>query len=156
MSDDNDDSFPPLLPDDPHEQVQYLRRLQWRHPDEASAVDERCLLDVVRAGLRLCAPLRIRDPREVVRFLALSFLITPAQKRSNLHATVIKRVLLAVPGWRATKRLNFIYTHVVGRRPPETEPDFGVWFVVDPRWLPVPPDALDPVVFAELRAPIPN
>jgi hypothetical protein len=155
MSDD-EDILPPLLPDDPHEQMQYLRRVQWRHPDEAAAVDEACLLDMVRAGLRLCAPLQIQDPVQVVRFLALGLLLTPEQKRSSLHATVVRRILLAVPGWKATKRLNFLYKYVVGRPAPEIEPDLGVWFIADPSWLPVPLEALDPVVFAELRPARPN
>jgi hypothetical protein len=135
MSDE--ETFPLLRPDDPDEQLLYLRRLQWRYPKETGVVEEARLRAIVRDALKLCPLLRIEDPKEVVRFLALSFLITPEQRKSVLLETVIKRIMLAADSWSARKRLNFIYKHVVGRPPPDPEPDFGPWFIADPRFLEV-------------------
>jgi hypothetical protein len=132
MSDEQ--TFLPLRPEDPDEQLLYLRRLQWRYPKETALVDEAHLRGIVREALKLCPVLRIEDPKDVVRFLALSFLITPEQRKSALLETVIKRVMVATDSWSATKRLNFIYKHVVGRPPPNPEPDFGPWFIADPRF----------------------
>jgi hypothetical protein len=135
MSDD--ETFSPVRPDDPEEQVLYVRRLQWRYPKETAMLDEARLRNIVRDALKLCPLLRIEDPKEVVRFLALSFLITPEQRKSALLAAVIKQVMAAVDSWSARKRLNFIYRHLVGRPPPDPEPDFGPWFIADPRLLEV-------------------
>lgn len=131
----------PVQPDDPDEQRAYLRRLQWRYPVETAALDEARLLEVVCDALKLCPVLRIEDPHDVVRFLALSFLITKDQKRSPLLETVMKRIMVAIDSWSATKRLNFIYKHVVKRAPPDPEPDFGPWFIADATMAwDIPPD----------------
>ena len=88
----------------------------------------RSLKSVVREGLKLCAPLTIRNPQDVLRFLALSIFITPEQKMSPLIERVI-RLVLGNTDFSARRRLNFLYKHVVGRSPPNPEPDFGPWFV---------------------------
>ena len=127
-----DEDFPDVLPDDPEVQMVYLRRLRGRYPQETAALDPDRLRAVVVEDLQRCPPLRIRAPRDVLRFLALRVLITPEQRSSRLLDTVIRRVLEAVDDWSATKRLDFIYKHVVGRPPPNPEPDFGPWFVEAP------------------------
>ena len=148
---DDDEKFAPVQPDDPQEQQQYLRELQWRFPKETGAVDGSALEKAVQEGLKLCPALRISDPKEVRRFLALTVLLTPAQKQSEFLRTVVYRVLMAMGFWGARKRLNFIYTLVVGRAPPESEPDFGVWFIADPKWYPgVTPDDLGRAIFRPL------
>lgn len=126
------DTFEPVHPDDAQEQLRYLRRLQWRYPEETQAIDESRLHDIVRDALKLCPALRIDDPKEVLRFLALSLLITTEQRQSALLQTVIQRVMLASGTWSATKRLNFIYQHVVSRPVPQPEPDYGPWFIAAP------------------------
>jgi len=131
----HEETFLPMHPDDPDEQLVYLRRLQERYPKETALVDEARLRGIVREGLKLCPVLRIEDPKEVVQFLALRFLITPEQRKSALLETVIKRVMVATDSWSATKPLNFIYQHLVGRPPPDAEPDFGPWFIADPRFV---------------------
>lgn len=136
MSDE--DTFPPVRPDDPDEQLLYFRRLKWRYPRETAPIGEDRLQGVVRDGLVLCPALGIDNPKDVVRFLALAFLITQQQRKSAFIETVIKRVMVASDSWSATKRLNFIHKHVVGRPPPDPEPDFGWWFIDDPRFLQVP------------------
>ena len=85
----------------------------------------------------MCGPLRINDPKEILRFLALILLLTPAQKASALHTTVVYRVLMQLSIWGARKRMRFIYRFVVGRPAPDPEPDFGVWFIADPQACPV-------------------
>lgn len=124
-----DEEFPDVHPEDPEVQMVYLRRFRGRYPRETAAIDLDILKAVVVEDLKRCPPLRIRAPRDVLRFLALRVLITPEQKSSKLLDTVIRRVLEAVDDWTATKRLDFIYKHVVGRSPPNPEPDFGPWFV---------------------------
>jgi hypothetical protein len=115
---------------------QYQRQLQWRYPAETQVLDAVVLADTVYESLKLCGPLRVQDPKEVLRFLALIVLLTAAQKRSAFLLTVVYRVLLATDGWGARKRLNFIDKFVVGRPPHDSEPDFGVWFIADPRYCP--------------------
>lgn len=151
MTTDDDESFPPLNPDDPEEQHRYLRQLQWRYPKETGAYEAAALTNAVNQGLKLCSPLRINDPKEILRFLALSILLSPAQKRSALLATVIFRILMATDTWGARKRLNFIYKFVVGRTPPDPEPDFGVWFIADQRYCPaLTPDDLGRSILLDL------
>jgi hypothetical protein len=151
------ETFPPLNPEDPGQQALYLTRLRWRYPKETGTVTEARLLEVVREGLKLCVPLHINDPKEILRFLALSLLLTPAQKRSALLRAVLYRVVKAYSNWGAKKRLDFIYKYVVGRAPPDPEPDFGVWVMNDPRFSPeVTLEALGRVILADLQGPPTN
>lgn len=129
---DEEDDTPDIRPDNPEEQMLYVRRVRARYPKETAGVDPDRLQELVREGLRSCPPLCIRRPIDVLRFLALSFFITPEQKKSKLLDAAIRRVLGAVEDWSAGKRLDFIYKHVVGRPPPHPEPDFGPWFVETP------------------------
>jgi hypothetical protein len=136
MTTDDDESFPLLEPDDHGVRRHYLGQLEWRFPSETAAVERSNLQASVYESLRLCVPLRIKDPKEVLRFIALVLLLTPEQKRSQFFTTIIFRVLVAIDAWGASKRMRFIYKFLVGRAPPDREPDFGVWFVADPRFLP--------------------
>jgi hypothetical protein len=148
---DDTEVFPLLRPDDPQQQQLYLSQLRWRHPDECNAVDPSALERAVHAALEVCVPLRINDPKEILRFVALTVLLTPPQKRSMLLTNVMYRVLLSSRSWGARKRLDFIYKLVVGRPPPDPEPDFGVWCVIDPRDMPpVTPQALNQSIFSSL------
>jgi hypothetical protein len=150
MTTDDDETFPPVRPDDPAETLRYVRQLQSRYPQEAGAVERTSLETAVHEGLTLCPLLRIHDPKEVLRFLALILLLTPAQKQSALLRTVVYRVLMAADSWGARKRMNFIHELVVGRAPPDPEPDFGVWFIADPRWYAaVTPLDLDRSIFSQ-------
>lgn len=132
VPDEEEEGIPDVRPDDPEEQESYFRRLRGRYPKETAGMAPDQLRVIVREALIQCPPLRIREPRDVLRFLALIVLITPEQRQSKLLETVIRRVLTAVDDWSATKRLDFIYKHVVGRPPPNPEPDFGPWFVEAP------------------------
>jgi hypothetical protein len=122
-----DAGIPDVRPDDPEEQSLYLRRLRHRYRKESAVLDQAQLREMVLDRLKLCPRLRIRDPRDVLRFLALSVLITPIQRQSPFIDNVMRRILEAVNDWSATKRLDFIYKHVVGRPVPVPEPDFGPW-----------------------------
>jgi hypothetical protein len=150
MTTDEEEIFPPIEPDDPEVLRHYLGQLRWRHPEEARAVDAGALERAVHEGLRLCGPLRINDPKEILHFLALILLLTPAQKASALHTTVVYRVLLQLSIWGARKRMRFIYRFVVGRPAPDPEPDFGVWFIADPNACPVSLEDVRKVLFTAL------
>jgi hypothetical protein len=151
MTTDDEEQFPPVQADDPAVLQQCLKELRWRYPEETGAVDGSALEAAIREGLKLCPTLRINDLKEVRRFLALTFLLTPAQKKSPLLGTVVYRIVMALAYWGARKRMNFIYKFVVGRPPPEVEPDFGTWFIADPKWYPnVTPDALSRSILAPL------
>ena len=127
-----DEGIPDVRADDPDEQMLYLRRFRGRYAKETAELDTDPLMEIIRDTLKLCPPLQIRDPRDVLRFLALKILILPAQKKSIFLETVIRRVLEAIDDWSATKRLDFIYKHVVGRPASVQEPDFGPWYVERP------------------------
>lgn len=120
-----DQGFPDVHPEDPEEQMLYLRRFRGRYPQTAG-LDEDLLLEMIRENLALCPPLLIRHPNDVLRFLKLRILIAPKQQSQFLQ-TVTRWILEAVDSWSATKRLDFIFKHVVGRPPPAEEPDFGPW-----------------------------
>ena len=123
-----DADVPELRPDDPEEQNLYIQRFRGRYAKEIAGLDPSWVTENVRENLKLCPPLRIRDPRDVLRFLELKMLVAPAQAQSPFLQTVTRRVLEAVDDWSATKRLDFIFKHVVGRTAPVPEPDFGPWF----------------------------
>ena len=136
---EDDDDTPDVRPDDAEEQRRYILRLRARYAKELTGVNADRLDEIVRVGLAQCPSYRIRRPIDVLRFLALAFLITPEQKRSKLLLDVMQRVLGAVDDWTASKRLDFIYRHVVGRPAPDPEPDFGPWnlqTLPPPTWAP--------------------
>ena len=61
-------------------------------------------------------------------FLALSFLITPEQRATTLLNGVY-RVAIENTDVSASRRVRFVFKHLVGRKPPSPEPDFRNWFV---------------------------
>jgi len=126
---EDQDETSDVRPDDAEEQRRYVLRLRARYAKELTGVNADRLDEIVRVGLAQCPPLRIRRPIDVLRFLALAFLITPEQRRSKLLQAVIWRVLGAVDDWTASKRLDFVYKHVVGRPAQDPEPDFGPWYL---------------------------
>jgi hypothetical protein len=132
IPDEEEEGIPDVHPDDPEEQESYFRRLRGRYPNETAGIDPDRLMGMVREALGRCPPLLIRKPRDVLRFLALIVIFAPKLNESKFLETVIRRVLGAVDDWTATKRLDFIYKHVVGRPPPHPEPNFGPWFVEAP------------------------
>ena len=144
MTTDDEESFPLLEPDDLGVRRHYLGQLEWRYPAETAAVEQSALQAAVHEGLKLCVHLLIKDPKEILRFLALVLILTPEQKRSQFFTTIIYRVLTASHTWGARKRMRFLYKFIVGRTPPEQEPDFGLWFIADPRFMPpVTPEDLE-------------
>jgi len=129
VPDEEEEGIPDVHPDDPEEQESYFRRLRGRYPNETAGMNPNHLMQAVREALSRCPSLLIRKPRDVLRFLALVVIFAPKQDESKFLSTVIRRVVNAIDDWTATKRLDFIYKHVVGRPPPNPEPDFGPWFV---------------------------
>jgi hypothetical protein len=107
--------------------VEWVRRLQWRHPREARAWREPELLETIRTALATCPELEIVEEADVLRYLALRVLLTPEQRRSPLLQGVLVRILGNLD-WDAEKRLDFVYKHVVGRPVSPEEPDLGPGF----------------------------
>jgi hypothetical protein len=129
VPDEEEEGLSDINPDDPEQQESYIRKLRGRYPKETAGMARDQLMELVREALARCPPLKIREPRDVLLFVALCILITPQQRKSKLLESVLRRVLEAIEDWSATKRLDFIYKHVVGRPAPDPEPDFGPWFV---------------------------
>ena len=114
-----------------NERVHLLaRRLQGRYPAELANVSDEAVQEVVRAALGACASLEIESEQDQFRFAALSVLISPEQKQSTLVRGVVQRILRNLD-WPATKRLDFLYQHIVGRPVSKAEPDFGPGFAPD-------------------------
>lgn len=126
MTDSED--WPDANPDDPNEQQRYFWRLRSDYPAQTRSIDDEELRRMVREGLALCPALEIKEPTELVRFLALAFLITGEQRTSPLLRDAY-RVVIDNTDFSARRRLNFIYRHLVNRPVPSPEPDFGPWFV---------------------------
>lgn len=123
-----DAAFLDVRPDDPEEQERYLQRFRGRYAKEITGLPADRIEEAVREQMKQCPILRVRDPRDVLRFLELRILVAPSQASSPFLQAVTARVLGAVDDWSATKRLDFIFRHVVGRQAPVPEPDYGPWF----------------------------
>ena len=126
----DDDELADVNPDDPREQLRYFRRLRSAYKKHAALIEDQELKRLVREGLGLCNSLEIKSPQEVVRFIALRFLVTQEQRNSPLLDHVI-RLVIENTDYSARRRLNFLYKHVLGRPVPNPEPNFGPWFVND-------------------------
>jgi hypothetical protein len=114
------------------EQERWVKRLQGRYPEQTRVLDPAELLRRVRESLALCPPLEITEEKDIFRFLALSVLLTPEQKKSTLVEGVMRRILSNLD-WDGTRRLDFLYKHLVGRPVSQNEMDFG------PNFIPGPP-----------------
>ena len=110
------------------EEQLWVRRVEAQYPKEAQAAGPDRVAQLVKAYLRLREPMAIEEDKEMLRFLGLGLLITPEQRRSKLIEGVVRRIL-AAPDWDASKKLDFLYKHVVGRPVSPNEPDFGPGFV---------------------------
>jgi hypothetical protein len=117
------------------EEKLWVRRVEAQFPEQARQSDPARLTRLVRTYLRLREPLDIEQDKDLLRFLGLALLITPEQRRSPLFQGVTRRIL-AAPDWDATKKLDFLFKHVVGRRVSPEEPDFGPNFVPSTPILP--------------------
>lgn len=124
----SDEDWPDIRADDPQELLRYFWRLRGSFSRDCAAVGDRELNRLVRDGLALCNSMDIKDPQDVLRFLALSFLITPEQRASRflmkVHQLIIENTDVS-----ARRRLNFLFRHLVGRPAPLSEPDFGQWSI---------------------------
>ncbi len=127
-----DEEFPDISPDDLEEQSSCLRRFRGRYAEEITTFDSTALENSVLATLQRCPALKIRDPRDVQRFLRLEILILPGILASPFLTTITNEILNAVEDWTATKRLDFIDKHIIGRSAPKHEPDFGPWWQFNP------------------------
>ena len=127
-----DEDFPDISPDDPEEQAHFLRGFRGRYAEEIATLDPMELENSILAALQRCPSLKIRDPRDVLRFLRLEILILPELIGSPFLTRVIHRILNAVDDWSATKRFDFIDKHIIGRPAPKQDPDFGPWWLFSP------------------------
>lgn len=121
----------PTDPTEPPDQDvirRWVRRMQERHPEPSERLGEASLRMVVEQSLALCPRLEIEDERDIARFIALALLLTPEQKQSKLVEGVMRRVLAHLD-WDASKRLDFLHRHLVGRPVDPNEPDFGPNFI---------------------------
>ena len=110
------------------EELLWVKRLRWCYPKQTREIEDSKLLELVQTALPFCEPLQITDENDILRFLALSFLITPEQKQSHLIEGTVRRTLSNLD-WDSKKRLNFIYKHVIGRPVSPNEMNWGEFFV---------------------------
>jgi len=122
-------------------ELSWVRRLQWRYPQQTSTVNEAQLVEMVRAALSTCPTLLIVDDRDIFRYLALSVLLTSTQKQSPLIQGVLVRILSKLD-WDGKKRLDFVYRHVVGRPVSPQEAEFGMFFPPKSAIAPRTPDSI--------------
>jgi hypothetical protein len=102
----------------------WVHRIEWRYPTESSALDAAQLRQAVQEALASCAPLEVNNDYDIFRFVALRVLLNPEQKRSPLIQGALVRTLSNLD-WDCTKRLDFVYKHIVGRSVLSPETDFG-------------------------------
>lgn len=122
-----DEDYSEIDPEDPHQQTSYIRRVRGLYSAEIQGFDRTELDRAIVDALRQCPDLKIRSPRDILRFLRLMLFVRPALSKSPFLSSIIDRILYAVHDWSATKRLDFLDKYVVNRSPPQSEPDFGPW-----------------------------
>ncbi len=113
------------------EELRWVKRIQGRYPEQACIIDLAELRQRVREALVLCPALVITEEKDVFRFIALGVLVTSEQKRSKLVEGVVRRILGNLD-WESSKRLDFLYKHLVGRPVSPDEIDFGPTFIPGP------------------------
>lgn len=113
------------------QELRWVKRLQGRYLEQTRDLDPVELLRRVRESLMLCPTLQITEEKDIFRFLALSVLLTPDQKKSKLVEGVTRRILSNLD-WDGTRRLDFLYKHLVGRPVSQDEMDFGPNFIPGP------------------------
>jgi hypothetical protein len=106
----------------------WVRRVSVLHPAEAAQYTPEALERSMAGWLDLLAPLELHDHQDQVRFLGLSVLLTPDQRRSRLVQGVLQRIMYNAD-WSPKQKLDFVYKHLVGRPVSESEEDFGPAFV---------------------------
>lgn len=123
----SEEDWPDINADDPQERLRYFWRLRASFGRECATIDDDQLNRLIQVKVPLSNLLDIKEPNEVVRFLALFFMITEEQRASNFLMQVYRQVITNTDV-SARRRLNFVFRHLVGRPPPLHEPDFGGWF----------------------------
>lgn len=102
-----------------------------RHPDGTASVGDDALERFVREGIDAAAMLGLTDDGQVLRFVCLPLALSPAQRTSPLIQALTTRVLGRTE-WDGRKRLDFIYRHVVPRKPsPASESYLQPLFAAD-------------------------
>jgi hypothetical protein len=122
-----DEEFGEVDPEDPLQQRDYIQRFCGLFAAKIQDMDRAELEQAIINALHDCPRLKIRDPRDVLRFLRLRIFVMPALRSSPFLTTVTKHVLYAIYDWSATKRFDFLDKYVIDRPLPEHEPDFGPW-----------------------------
>jgi hypothetical protein len=102
----------------------WVHRVEWRYPKESNELNAAQLRQAVQEALASCAPLEIDNDYDIFRFVALRVLLTPEQTQSHLIQGAVVRTLSNLD-WDCTKRLDFVYKHIVGRAVLFPETDFG-------------------------------
>ncbi len=106
----------------------WVARVRARYPRESARYTPAQLADSMVGWVDLLDPLGLEEHEDRVRFLALSVLLTPEQRRSRLVNGVIRRVM-GNTDWEPGQRLDFIYKHLVDRPVSPDEEEFGPAFV---------------------------
>lgn len=123
-----DEDLLDVQPDDPEERDRYVRSFRALYGTELDDANDPGLEPRVVQVLRLCGELNVRHPHDVLRLLRLMLVVVPSVRRSELLDRVVHRILTATEHWSATKRLDFIDAHVIGRDLPVDEPYLGPWW----------------------------
>jgi hypothetical protein len=118
----------PPSPVSEQEEMRWVKRLQSRYPEPTRDIDPAELRTRVREALALSPTLEITEEKDLFRFIALGVLLTHEQKKSKLVEGVTRRILGNLD-WDSTKRLDFLYKHLVGRPVSPDEMDFGPTFI---------------------------
>ena len=113
------------------EELRWVKRLQGRYPEQTRGVDPAELRQRIREALAVCPALELTEEKDLFRFIALSVLLSPEQKKSRLVEGVMRRILANLD-WDGAKRLDFLYKHLVGRPVSPDELDFGPSFIPGP------------------------
>ena len=122
------DSEPEIDLTDSEIQQQFVNRLCSRYRFETANHSGQHILSIVQKAFAGCVALEIYGKKEIYRFLALSILLTSDQLSSPLIEGVLKRII-GNTDWSDKKRLDFLYTHLIGRSDRSDDTDFGDGFV---------------------------
>lgn len=102
-----------------------IERLREAHPAHVEALDEAQLQRLAGAMIAAGLSIGITEEEHLVRLAAIRLLLSDEQRRSSFLVALIARTL-DNRAWSPARRLDFVYTHLMNRKPSPEAEELGV------------------------------